>query len=384
MTRATRPRIAWFIAAALATVPVLVLTIAAVSTAHRTDLKCFWTGARLVASGLDPYDAAVWGSAVAGTFENVLGRPGPSPCPGAYGYPLTTAVLTFPLALAPLELAAAAWAIAGIAGLAAGITFLGRSARIGRDGALALAFVTLASQPAWWNAIFLQYGGILVAGLGVLALSSTSGSRALSVAATLSLALKPHVAPIALVERLAAAPPRARTAAILALGAVVIVPTIFFPAWPLQWMTALASDRPRIAEVSPTFWALVSAVTGRADVAFIASWAAAGAFLTVLRGVELRDGIDRMAVATVAWMLVVPYGSAADLLVLTVAWCALIRRGHIGLALVVAVLVPWAAFRVDPTLGLGAVAPVTAAALGAVLRTRALTDRPRAAMLSGW
>lgn len=370
MDRAALRRRLVLAAAALAAAPIVVLAGAAVTTAHRTDLKCFWTGAQLFARGLDPYDGAVWAAAIAGEFENMLGRLGPSPCPGAFAYPLTTSVVMLPLAWLPIEVAAAAWALLGIAGLATGVVWLAHSAGLGRAGAFGLGAIVFASHPAWWNSIFLQYGGILVAGLGLLAIPSTLRSGARMAVGVVLLTTKPHVAPLVLLEKFAAAAPEARWRVLGVLGAIAAVSLAADPSWPLRWVSALIAHRPEVAQASATPWALVNAVTGRADVAFVACLVALTLFGLALRGVPLESGLDRSAVAACAWTLILPYMSGQDLLALVVVWAALLRRGLVALAVAVAVAVPWIAVRLDPGVGLGVVVPITAAVLAVALRWR--------------
>lgn len=354
--------------AALAFVPVAALTIAAVLTAHRTDLKCFWAGAHMLGRGLDPYDTAVWSSLVAGSFENVLGRIGPSPCPFFYRYPLTTALVTLPIGSLPLELAAVVWAGLGLAGLLTGIALLARAAQMGRSGAFALAFAVLVSQPAWWNAIFLQYGGLLVAGIGALALPSTVHMPARTSAAVLLLALKPHVAALAIVERFTAAAPRVRAVIVCVLGAGMAVSIVARPLWPFEWLAAIFAYRHELAAVNGSTWALVATVTGRQEAGLFVCAGALALFALAMRGAELRDVVDRLAVAVTAWLLVLPFMTGTDLLVLAVAWCAVLRRGGLALTVFVSGIVPWVAFRLSTDVGVGIVAPVTAVALAVALR----------------
>lgn len=288
-----------------------------------------------------------------------------------YSYPLTTAVITLPLGWLPLELAAAVWAILGVAGLIAGIALLARAARIGRAGAFALAFVLFASQPAWWNAIFLQYGGVLVAGMGMLALPGALRSRALTTIAVLLLATKLHITSLVLLERLRASAPAMRVEVLGVFGAITALSFAVRPSWPLDWLDALTSNRPALEAVSPTTFALVGRLTGSQAAALVLCLAALALFAFALRGVDLRHVVDRLAVAVSGWLLVLPYMSMVDLLVLVVAWCALIRRGALALAVAVGVALPWIGLRIDSEVGLGVVAPATAAALVFVLRRSA-------------
>src|SRR5687767_8549125 len=73
-------------------VPALLALAAAVASVdivrepRLTDFFCFWTAARLVISGEDPYDESVWSAATAGTIVDRSGRERTSPCPGRSGY----------------------------------------------------------------------------------------------------------------------------------------------------------------------------------------------------------------------------------------------------------------------------------------------------------
>ena len=89
-------------------VPALLALAAAVASIdivrepRLTDFFCFWTAARLVISGEDPYDPNVWSEATAGTFVDRSGRERSAPCPGRSGYPLTTSVALAPFGALPL------------------------------------------------------------------------------------------------------------------------------------------------------------------------------------------------------------------------------------------------------------------------------------------
>ena len=72
------------------------LGVAAARAYPTTDLFCFTTAARLLTLGGDPYDAATWAAATAGTFPDYRGVPRSSPCPGRFGYPLWTAFAILP------------------------------------------------------------------------------------------------------------------------------------------------------------------------------------------------------------------------------------------------------------------------------------------------
>jgi hypothetical protein len=344
------------------------------------DFICFWNGARFVQQGLDPYDEAIWSPAVAALYDAPPGAVKTPPCPGRYAYPLWTAIVMVPFAWLPLVPASVAWMLLLLSGLGAGIMSLARAAGFARENALLFATVVLSSQPVWLTVRSSQFGGLELAALGLLTLPATAGRPARLAIASFVLLLKPHVTPLVLVERLQAATVRSRVAALAATGAIVAASLVVRASWPAEWLGEVAGHRMVMAGSSATPWGFVSWATGRADVAVVAVVTALVVFVVALRGAELRDALDRVSVALVGWLLVVPYLSSADPVLLAVAWCAILRRAVdrggstalLGGLIAAATVLPWALYALKDPVAVdvrnGLVIPVTAALLAYALR----------------
>lgn len=375
-------------AAVIATVaPIVAFAVGQALAPEPTDFMCFWAGADLVARGRDPYDPATWAAAVDGLFANWLGLPRRPPCPGGYAYPLWTAVATLPLGLLPVRAAALVWMVLLLGGVALGIGLLARAFGLEWRRTLMLAAITLGSQPAWLTALTSQYGGIDLLALGLLALPGTAVRPARLSLGLLLLLLKPHVAPFVVLERARAAAPRAR-AVVLAIGlALLLLSLLLRPAWPAEWARELLGHRAEMATSAPTVFGFFRWAGGGTELAIGVALAAAGGFLLALRGCDLRRSGDRIAVALVAGLLVIPYVSSGDALLLAAAWCAILARVtprsvRLLLALVaVADVLPWTLYVLrDPLVQPGdvrnaLVLPVTAAVLAIALRRPVATDR---------
>jgi hypothetical protein len=373
MTRLPRTRV--LVALVLVALTLAVVLSALVARAAFTsDMRCFWTGARFVAEGLDPYDSALWTPAVSGTGIDAFGSVREAPCPGRYGYPITTAVITLPLALMPLEVAAIVWHALLLVGVVLGVVLLARAAQLPRGGTLLLAVVVLYCEPFWQNVMSAQYGGIELLGAGLLSIANGGASLA---AAVVVATLKPHVLPLAVIERLR----RARARDIVAVAAILAVllgiSLMLRPSWPTEWLSELTGSRRSMSGSAATIWGLVTLVAGREvpAVSIAVSAAAALAFLLPLRGVP-TDAFDRLAIAVVVWLLFVPYLLTGDQIVLAVAWCAIVRRSlsspGLFLALVAAVdVASWSLYSIRIQEGIVMntfVIPITAALLVFALR----------------
>jgi hypothetical protein len=373
-----------FLLVAAAAAPVVTLGMIAAANPHVTDFGCFWTGAQLVSVGLNPYDSPTWASAVTGVFAYPLGGFAAAPCPGRYGYPLWTALATLPFGLAPLEVASIVWMALLFGGIAGGIALLARAAGLQPKDTLVFAAIVLSSQPAWLTALTSQYGGLELVGLGLMALPGTAIRPSRFALAQLLLLLKPHLALFVAIERAHVASASARIAAAATAGALVVASLVVRPSWPVEWFNELVGHRTTMAGGSPTLWGLALSFTGKPELALATVAFALAAFVVVLRRVDVLDSLDRVAVSVTGWLLVLPYLSTADPIVLAVAWCAILRRAlvprrSIGLlvALVVAAnLVPWALYATkEPAVAdvrNALVIPVTAALLAVVLKRRSV------------
>jgi hypothetical protein len=378
MSRAVR--LGLFIAVVATALPIVAFSVALALAPEPTDFMCFWSGAALVARGQDPYDQTTWSAAVDGLFSNWLGVQRRPPCPGSYAYPLWTAIATVPLGILPLRVAALVWLLLLVGGLAAGIVLLARSAGLARPRTILFAAITLGSQPAWLTALTSQYGGIDLAALGLLALPATAARPGRFSLGVILLLLKPHIAPLVVLERARAATGRALVAAGAAALALVVVSLIVRPSWPAEWIDELIGHRTAIAGTSATLYGFTAWLTGQPTIGFVVVGLALAAFVLVLRGADLSDPLDRVAVAVTAGLLAVPYLSSGDPIVLAVAWCAILRRaGTRPLAMIVALvatadLVPWVLYVMrEPVAPPGDIRnalelPVTAALLAFALR----------------
>ena len=378
MSRAVR--LGLFAAVVATAVPIVAFSVALALAPEPTDFMCFWSGAALVVRGQDPYDPGTWSAAVDGLFSNWLGLPRRPPCPGSYAYPLWTAIATVPLGILPLRVAAFVWMVLLVGGLAAGIILLARSARLAQQRTLLFAAITLGSQPAWLTALTSQYGGIDLAALGLLALPATAARPGRFSLGMILLLLKPHIAPLVLLERARAATGRARAAAGAAALALVVASLVVLPSWPAEWIDELIGHRTASAGTLPTLYGFTVWLTGQPSVGVVVVALALAAFVLALRGADISDILDRVAVAVTAGLLAVPYLSSGDPIVLAVAWCAIMRRaGTRPLAMIIALvvaadLVPWVLYVMrEPAAPPGDIRnalelPVTAALLAVALR----------------
>jgi hypothetical protein len=191
--------------------------------------------------------------------------------------------------------------------------------------------------------------------------------------------------PLVVIEGMRVASPPARLVAVAAAAALVGTSLVARPSWPIEWLNELVGHRTAMAGGAPTLWGLMVSLTGRPEAAFVTVGVALAAFLLALRHQEALDFLDRVAVSVTAWLLVVPYLSSADPIILAVAWCAILRRAvmprrSIGLLLalvVVASVTPWMLYAMkEPVLAdvrNALVIPVTATLLALVLRRPAFS-----------
>lgn len=340
-------RLGLFAAAFATAVPIVLFAVAQALAPQTTDFMCFWSGSAVVLRGADPYEPATWSAAVDGLFPNWLGLSRRPPCPGSYAYPLWTAVATLPLGMLPLQVAALVWMVLLVGGIAAGLLLLARAAGLSFDRTLFLVAVTLASQPAWLTALTSQYGGLDLLGLGLLSLDRTARRPAPFALGTGLLLLKPHIAPVVVLERARAATPRALATALAGVLAIILVSVVVRPTWPIEWLDELIGHRSTVAATSATLYGLTTWLTGEPWRGVAVALLATGAFVLALFGRHVSDALDRVAIALTISLLLVPYLSSGDPIVLAVVWCAVLRRAGprpIGTAIaliVVADVVPW-------------------------------------------
>ncbi len=343
-----------------------------------TDLFCFVTGARLVISGADPYDAQVWAKATAGESPDYRGVLRPRPCPGRFGYPLWTALLLIPLTWLDMAWVGFLWQFLLFAGAAIGVVFLARA--IGNPRiAVTLGLITALSQPFWLTVVNAQFGGILLGALGVTAALLTR-RRDLAAGASLAvLWLKPHVVLLTLIAvPVAGLRAGRRGIAVAAVGAILIealASIVARPGWPRDYLTELLQNRSTQTLASTSLVGLSSALTGSVLPGVIAAVTIVAAGAVALRGRKLND-IELLSFATASTLVLSPYLGSHDHLLLDPAWARILvsspRSGAV-LAGLLAVVLPWSLYAFRGTLGgaeglCGLVPAFTLVALAVVLR----------------
>jgi hypothetical protein len=293
----------------------------------RGDHLVFWAGSRAVLSGVSPYDPAWWDA-----LPEREGRPAIElpyrPRGGATvttSYPLWTFVVFAPFGALPFETAAAAWLVAQLLVVSAGLVVLSLALfdQPRRDVPVGLG-IAAGFEPTW---ILAGNGNITGFVFGALA----GGLRALLAehpyAAGLLLgllALKPHSFALLPAVVLVGARHRARVVAgaLTTVAALLAAALAVRPGWIAEWLpqvaaagsaglsssTAFALDRVTGASLAPAL-AIVVALA-----AFVAWWS--------LR----RPAFDVLFAGALAISLfVAPYGWSYDQLHLLVVALVIIR-----------------------------------------------------------
>lgn len=305
----------------------LVLAVLVAHAPGTSDFRCLWNGARFVLDGRDPYDGALWTASLRGQYIDAFGTVGGAPCPGSYAYPLWTAVAMAPLARMPLGVATVLWELALVIVAAVSPLALGKAMGLGRSGTLFLAVVLFLSEPLWQQVLTGQLGAPLLIGIvAVTGGAASLRSSRLGIASFL-LILKPHVAPVVLVDRVRAAQRPARITALTVGLATVAASFLVRPGWLWEWLRELTGHRLEMVTDRPTtLYGVASRLTGRSEIAFAGVVLALVIAIGMLRDADLSDAADRVGVGVALWFLVVPYLIIADQLALLVAWAVIIRR----------------------------------------------------------
>lgn len=338
---------------ALVTMAAAFASIDVVRDARTTDFFCFWTAARLLIGGEDPYDASVWRAATAGTVIDRSGRERAAPCPGRSGYPLTTSVVLAPLGALPLAPAATLWQTLLIGGALCGAILIWRALAGAPSGAGLFIALVFASQPFVFTLITAQFGGLLLGLVGLAVFLEAARPRVAGALFAL-LGLKPHVVALALVALpirwLRRGPRAAAASAVVVAIALLGMSLAVRPSWVASWLGELGGQRLGMTLGVPTVWSLASVATGdwRLGIVVIAALAAVYAF--AVRGRELA-AVDVAAVALVASLLVSPYAGGHDQVLLAPAWGAVLadasrvarwrRFALLGAVVLCASALPW-------------------------------------------
>ena len=293
------------------------------------DFYALWSGSRLVAAGLDPYDENVWCHETEGVDVAAVTASGAPRCVSRYAYPLWTAVALVPLGVLPLPVAASSWLAISLAATLAAIALAWRAVGGPPRGTLLLVAIVIGSEPFWLTVAGGQASSILALGLALCAFY-TSRRRERAAGAALALtALKPHVvafAVLALAARALAARERAflggGVAAFVVLCAVSIP---IRPAWVGEWLGELFGRQIGHVTEYATAWGV-----GAHDLGGLGSGAALVA-LVVLACVPAWTAVRRSRIALLAisvplGVFATPYAWSYDFLVLLVPWAFILSR----------------------------------------------------------
>jgi hypothetical protein len=352
------------------------LSIDVVAEAYLTDFHFFWLGARILAQGGDPYDAATWDAAVRTSFAEFDAALRP-PFPGLFRYPLWTAVMFLPLAALPLRAATAVWQLLLVTGAVAGATLALRAAGARTRTLPLFLTLVLASQPFVFTVMVAQFGGVML--LAAAAYAVASARQLAAGLALVAFAVKPHITvvliPLSLFDLVARRQWRAVGAAGAAAAVLVGASLALRPTWPLEWvrdLTVTGAAQPNganLAGVLTTFgldrvWALIAIP--------VVLLLAVGLLAT-----SPRLPIDVIAVGACASLILTPYSGSHDHMLLAPAWARTLAIGLrspprwaavlVGGLVLVASLLPWAlyafALRARPDEALNGFVPLAALAL---------------------
>jgi hypothetical protein len=302
---------------------------AAASDHYRArDFYALWSGARLVAAGIDPYDEKRWCIETEGVSADATTRSGQPACPVRYAYPLFTAVLLLPLGLLPLVWASSLWLSISLAAALAATAFAWRAAAGSARGAPLLIAVVVGSEPFWLMVAGGQLSGVLALGV---ALSAFEAKRRESFAgAALGLvALKPNVLAIA-AALVALRALVAREWAFLVGGAAAVVALLAIslplrPAWPSEWLGELFGRQIGHAAEYATAWGIAAHDLGSLAWGFPLVAALVATCLLVARGVP-RDRVAFLALAVPLSLFATPYAWSYDFVVLALPWAFVLSR----------------------------------------------------------
>lgn len=335
------------------------------------DAFCFWTAARFVVSGQDPYDGAAWRSATAGLS-----------CAGAYAYPLWTAITMAPLGLLPLEAAMTTWMAISIGAALAGTMLVWRAVAGSHAGALLFLLLVVTSQPFAVLLISGQTSGVELGLVGLAAFLLAAGRQGGALAAVSGLALKPQLAALPIVALGARALYVRDRRAIIGLAAPLLaasaISLAISPSWVIEWVAASVGPRLRVAELLPTAWGLSADVVGTPWLAPVLIALLVAAIVAPARR-RLVKGVELFAVSLAVGLFSAPHAWSYDFLVLALPWAialaaayrtsGMVRAALLGSTIAVGSVLPWLLYAFAQSRGgepLSAVIPALSALLVAV------------------
>jgi hypothetical protein len=341
----------------IAAVAVLATAGFPASTYRNTDFFHFWVAPRAVLEGTLPYDRAWFATVIEREQSRItLLTPEARTTPGS-PYPLWTVLPLVPLAMLPIQVAAAVWFVGQITAIFLGIGALARVLlrRAAMGYRIALFALTISFEPFWGIIGGGNMSGFLFGALAGALAATIAGHGLLAGALLGLLVLKPHLSLVTVPVFLLACPPRQRPAiaagTALAAGSLVVVSFLVRPDWPLAWLEA--ATVPAVASASnATVWTIGRLMPlGSATVVAALAAAASLAFFVAWWRARRPDLPVATAAAASLSLFVAPHARTYDQIILLLAVAVAVerisRRDPLGQAagviatLAVAVLAPW-------------------------------------------
>ena len=170
----------------------------------------------------------------------------------------------------------------------------------------------------------------------------------------------------------------------IAAALMVLVPLVFVPVWPFEWLGEVSGRRLRVITQMPTAWGFAAQTVG--NTAWGAAFLAGIALLTALIARGRADRVTVFVLTLPLSLLATPYTWTYDYLVLAVAWGFILARADAAAPLTrallltaglsLAVILPWVLYALSFTRGEEALSATLAAAT-AVVAACAARVRPR-------
>jgi len=351
----TRRRVAlalWALGGALIVAPLFVICVAVAFAPHTSDFMCFWTGARFVLDGRDPYDTVAWTRAMSGQYVDAFGNVRGTFCPGRYGYPLTTAIAFLPLAALPLEVAAPIWQLLLVTGAALGTVLIWRVLGGPTAWVPYLLFLVFGSQPLWNTAMNAQFGGLLLGAVGIVVYLIYRQRLVAAGAVAVLLLLKPHIFAPVVFGTWSRRTVRLIVAFVVVALLLLLASVVAQPAWPQGWLDEVRGNRLVLASQSTSVWTVASWLPGGPVWALVIIALLTAAAVDLARRQPL-SAVEAVAILACLTLVIVPYSGSHDQMLLVPAWAVVLRRslanGHratlASLPLIVLVL-PWALYAI--------------------------------------
>lgn len=275
-----------------------------------SDFAGFWAAPRMYLNGIDPYDPAVYGAAVA-----QLGVQ--SPDWTIFGYPPWVVFALLPFGALPVGTATVIWTIGGGVSAMTGVWMLLRAAAPGSRLIAAVAGALLfGSPPAIYSFLQGQWSFFLVGTSAAMMALFIAGRHRSAGLLSAVLLLKPHLflftavglTRSAFARHRAGAVAVAATAALVVIGVTILARPTWFSHWLLQIPDRAASHR------------MVTLTTALGDVFGLGNWVALALLLAAFLAALTFDprGNASLAVWTALSSTAVIYGYSYDHLLLVV------------------------------------------------------------------